>query len=152
MRVCCSKTADRPKKIFVMIFESYAVLLLSLVLQLQDAKMMFAKQFGNSKTKKIKKKGGDKYTKVPKRTSGSPQQSKLHRASAMFVEVSEQHENKTKQFKQQASRNRSKILLTKRFESAGSCSCNCPKVIIRSQIIPCFLGLITASTDLDLIN
>ena len=29
---------------------------------------------------------------------------------------------------------------------------NCSKVIIRSQIIPCFLWLITASTDLDLIN
>ena len=30
--------------------------------------------------------------------------------------------------------------------------CNRPKVIIRSQITPCFLALITASTDLDLIN
>ena len=29
---------------------------------------------------------------------------------------------------------------------------NRPKVIITSQITPCFLGLITASTDLDLIN
>ena len=55
--------------------------------KVQDAKMIFAKQSGNSETKKMKKKGGDKYTKVPKRTAGSPQQSKLHRASAVFMEA-----------------------------------------------------------------